>query len=297
MTNEAQVETPEPQEAPQDTHTEVEQEEQNVEANENEQQQDVTDAEPKEETVEEKLARLDALEKKTQAAEKKIMAQRKAYTALQKAAQEKDQKLQEFLSKNETENEPQKPVVDDFDTYEEYQKAQDAYVDELAEFKAKKAVVQERQNLLEQERQAAFLKVQAERNSQYEKEKGAFVIDNPDFAHAEEEFNVFVQDAQQTTDPRVQDAVVEQAYAGGNVPALINYFGSNNGERLSELSEISKLSPARAAVEIYKIQQKLKAINPVTKKESPKPPKTVKGKTTTSKDLSKGDVLKNLGLK
>lgn len=254
--------------------------------------------EPVEESPEEKLKRLEELEERSQATQKKLAAQRKHIASLQKAKQEADAKLNEYIQARQAEEnvEPQKPVVDDFDTFEDYQKAQDKYVDDLAEYRAKETVKTERQKQLEEEAKAAQMKAAAERSKDYEAQKAEYVQINPEYALAEEEFNTYIQDAMQTTNPYVQDAIVNQAYREGNVPALIDYFGGNNGERLEELDAISKMTPPEAAVEIFKIQQSLKKI-PEIKKETklPKPAARVKPTGSGNKPLSKQsgkDVLK-----
>lgn len=254
------------------------------------------------ETPEQELERLRSENKQLESAQKKISAQRKAYASLQKAAEEKDAKLKEFIAQQqstESAQAPKKPDVNDFDSYDEYEKATASYVDELAEFKAKEQVNKERQVAMQLEAQQARLKAQAERSAQYESQKKAFMAENPQYVEAEANFNEYVQQVEQITDPRVQNAVVNQAYNHSEVPApvLINYFGANYGENIAELDQISKLSPEAAAVEIYKIQEKLKSNpKPSAKKEPlPKPiakPKGGGGKTKSLNDMSADELLK-----
>lgn len=260
--------------------------------------------EPVEETTEDKLARLERLEEKSQAAQKKIKAQRKAYASLQKAAQEKDAKLQEFMTQQQSAESqaPEKPIVDNFETYQEYENAQEKYIDELADYKAKTRYQQEREEQLQKEAEMTRIQAQQERAQQYEAQKKAFIEVAPDYVESEAEVNDYLTEAQKTTDPYVQGAIVDQTYGHDDVsaPELMHYFGANNGERLAELDAISKLTPTRAAVEIYKIQEKLKS-HPKKREVSepkPKPPSRVKGGSkAASNNLGQGDVLKNLGLK
>ena len=247
--------------------------------------------EPKEETPEEKLARLERLEEKTQAAQKKISAQRKHIASLQKAQQERDAKLRELESQQRTETpEPEKPQLDQYDSYEDYEKATEEYVDKLAEFRAKDKYQKEQQEQLVREAQEARLKTEAERSRQYESQKKTFLEVAPDYVDSEAEFNDYIQTAMQKTDPYVQDAIVTQAYRNEEVsaPELIHYFGANNGANLDELEAISQLRPTEAAVEIYKIQQKLKSHPKKREKVEalPKPPSSVKGSSSKSKSLS-----------
>jgi len=79
---------------------------------------------------------------------------------------------------------------------------------------------------------------------------------------------------------------------------LFYYFGANNGERIEELVEITKQDPRKAAISLYKLQQKLKgAPQPKRKEPLPQPAKRVSATGSSKKDIMKGDVLKNLGLK
>lgn len=244
---------------------------------------------PIEEQLEKQKAKAEALEKKT-------ARQRAAYAAMQKAMQEKDEQLKEFLAQKQQVEATKEPVIDDYETHDEY-------VDALAEYRAQKKLTEQREQQLKTEAKIRQEQLMAERNRQYETEKEAFVELVPDYQEAETEFNEHIQTLMQdkTADPWTQDAVVQQAYRGGNVPALINYFGENGGARLGELDKISRLTPTEAAVEIYKIQQSLKNI-PAKKKEEPqpKPAKTVKSGGSTTKPASKmsgKELLKQMGVK
>lgn len=247
--------------------------------------------EPKEETVEEKLARLERLEQDTQAAKKKISAQRKAYAALQKAAQEKDAKLKEFesLKQSQGPQQPVKPVLDDFESYQDYEAAQEKYVEELADFKAKEKYQSEREKQLQLEAKEAQAKVMRERNANYEAAKKDLIAQVPEFVESEAEFNDYLQQA--TTPPDIAFAIAEQAnsHEEVSVPELIHYFAGNGGENLVLLDEISKMSPLQAAVEIYKVQEQIKSSpKPERKSEPlPKPPQGARGGGAKKKPGSK----------
>jgi hypothetical protein len=94
--------------------------------------------------------------------------------------------------------------------------------------------------------------------------------------------------------------IAEQIYDDPDtIGEVVYYFGANNGERLDELEVISKLPPRKAAIELYKLQQKLKGAPPQAKpkQQLPQPAKRVSATGSSHKDIMKGDVLKNLGLK
>lgn len=289
------VEAPEGVEAPQ----EVDQ----VQDEANDTDAPVEAEEPKEETVEEKLARLESLEKKAQDAKKKQNAQRKHIASLQKVADERARQLEELQSQQQnTETlEPKRPDKADYVSLDDYEQAYEKYVEDLSDFKAKSKYQAEREKQLQAEMQQTQIKAQQERSNQYEAQKKSFMEVVPDYVDSEAEFNDYIQQAQGVADPRVQDAIVTQAYRGDGVtvPQLVHYFGGNGGENIGELEEISKLSPNEAAVEIYKIQEKIKS-NPTKREKSkplPKPPQKARGGKNIPKDLSDGDILKNLGLK
>lgn len=243
-----------------------------------------TEAVEPQETVEQKVERL---ERETAGKQKAIDRKTAAYHDLQKAHEAKIQELAELQAKL-TQQEPEKePSIDDFETHDEY-------VNALADYRADKKAREAQQKYLQQQQAAEQAKIVQERNSIVQKQEAEYIAVNPKYEAAKAEFSSFVLSG--NIPKAVEDAIVTQAF-DGNVPQVIDYFGANNGERLDELAEITKMPPIKAAIEIYKIQQKLKA--PVKKEEKPlpKPVKKVVGTSKGSKDLYEGDVLENLGLK
>lgn len=234
------------------------------------------------ETPEDKLLRL---EKENESFKKKTERQKAAYTAVQRKLQEQADKLKELEAKAPQQDELKPPNWDDYDDHEKFN-------DALADYKAELKLRERDKERLEQEKKDAQVKMQAElaelgrqRTAAYEGMKSSFIEEVPEYENSEKEFAEWSQTVQ--VPQEVQNAVVNQLYREDNVPAVIHYFFANGGENSDQLEEISKMSPTEAAVEIYKIQAKLKA-SPARKKEAekPTPPKTVKGSGTGKKTLS-----------
>lgn len=238
------------------------------------------------ETVEERAERLSHENK---AMQKSIDRKTASFRQREKNYQ---QKLQE-LEANQTEIAQQKPAeepkIEDFDTHAEY-------VDAVAEHKAKSMLKERQQKQLLDQQKAEATKIAQERENIREEQESEYILENPHYEASKEEFASFVEAG--GISPQVEQAFVYQAFKG-NVPEIIDYFGSNNGERMEELEAISKMHPIEAAVEVYKIQNGLSKTPKVKedKKPAAKPLKKVKGSAAPRKDLHKGDVLVNLGLK
>lgn len=230
-----------------------------------------TEEEEQPKTVEEKLAEVEAKyaekERSVEAMQKKIDRQTAAYNAAQKAIQERDARLAELSNVNKPE--VKEPSIDDFDTHEEY-------VNALADFRAEQRVRNKERELLQKQQQEAMNKMARERANLALQQEAEYIKENPRYEASKSEFESFVQTA--NVSPAVEQAIVESAFLG-NVPAVIDYFGANNGERMDELAKISQMSPIQAGIEIYKIQQKL-ASKPKDVKENqplPKPVSAPKG--------------------
>ena len=253
-------------------------------------QAEPTEGEPEEINYQE------AYEKAKAASEReaqKIGRQRAAITQHEEKIKELNKRLMEY----EQAQKPQeivKPDINDYKTTEDYDAAVEEYVknkaQKLADDKAQEAIQAQKHAQMQamaQAQEAAFLKSEAE-----------FKASNPDYDRAKNEVADFTKT--NPLPPQVLNVVLEQAAADGMLPAVVNYFGENSGERLSELGKIGDLSPREAIIEIYKIQQSLKKSPKQIEKPLPKPLKSVKG-TGTNKGLGKhssgDDVLKTLGLK
>jgi hypothetical protein len=286
MSNEAQdvtVETPTAEAADNDVKVEaVETEVEETEVKTSpETEGDITEAEEPQETVEAKLERL---ERENAGKQKAIDRKTAAYHSAQRALDERNRQIEELKAISKPE-EQQEPVIDDFETHDEY-------VNAVADFRAEQRVQAKEQELLQAQKQEAINKVANERAAIANKQKAEYLATNPRYEASEGEFNSFITTAE--VKPEVENAIVEAAFEG-NVPAVIDYFGANNGENMDELAEIVRMSPIKAGIEIYKIQQKLGKPQAKEKQPLPKPVKSPKGKSTGNKsldDASGSDILK-----
>lgn len=235
-------------------------------------------------SVEERLAEL---EKDNESKQTAINRRTAALSQANKKIEELQREYKEVQSKLLPEEPAEKPKIEDFESYEEFQSANEKYIRKDAEAKAIKKVQEEQ---LEAQRQ----KVVEERNALVSKQEAEYIQTNPNYFDSLTEFQSFVNAAQ--VDPAVEHAIVDQAFKG-SVPQVIDYFAGNNGENLDQLGEISRMSPIDAAIEIYKIQQTLKAPEKKETKPAPAPVNKPKGGGKPRKNLADGDVLRNLGLK
>ena len=213
------------------------------------------------------------LEDSLSARQNKIDKQRAALSQ----SNNKIQELQSQLNKLQETKAPEAPNENDYETYAEYGEARLKYmVDNQVKLERKQDLI-ERQSKLQEDRsnaqQAEFLKTEQ-----------TYRQANPNYDRAKKELQDHI-----TLSPvsgAVGDAIYEQASRDGMLPDVINYFGDNSGEKLSEFERISALSPIEAAVEVYKIQQSLKsAPEKSTVKPLPKPLNTIKGTSRAGKSL------------
>lgn len=211
----------------------------------------------------------------------KVNKQRAALSQSNRKIEELQAKLNELQGPAQDEKPLVKPNINDFETNEEYQKAIDEYTDAVA---AKKIKESQKEQLLEQQK-AEIEKRNNEQKAEFLKSEAAYRLVNPDYDRAKTELQEHIE--LNPVKDAVADAIYERASKGGMLPAIINYFGENSGERLSEFSKISEMSPYDAVVEIYKIQQKLKSMTSPKDKPLPKPIKAVKSTGTGGKSLDK----------
>lgn len=233
-----------------------------------------TEAEAPQETVEEKAERL---EREAAAKQKAIDRKTAAYHAQQRKIAELQEQLAKINQQPQAEG-LKEPNIDDFDSYAEYEKAKEEFVTKKVEREIKAKMLQEQ---YQTEQQRALQEKLAKRQAQ----EAVYLKENPAYSQSVKEVTDFLPTL--NAPDAVQEAVLEAVY-DGNVPQIIDYFGANNGERLEELARISQLTPAKAAIEVYKIQQKLSQKVPEKKevKQVPKPIEKVKGVNKGSKTLS-----------
>lgn len=255
--------------------TEVEETE-NAEADSPDTEGQETEAEAPQETVEEKAERL---EREAAAKQKAIDRKTAAYHAQQRKIAELQEQLAKINQQPQAEG-LKEPSIDDpeFDSYADYEKAKEDFLTKKVEKELKSKMLQEQ---YQAEQQKAVQEKLAKRQAQ----EAEYIKINPAYSKSAKEVNDYLPTL--SAPAAVQEAVLEAVYEG-NVPQIIDYFGSNEGENLEELARIAQLTPAKAAIEIYKIQQKLSAKTPVKKetKPAPKPIEKVKGTSKGSKTLT-----------
>jgi hypothetical protein len=228
------------------------------------------------ETAEERAERL---EKGNSTQKLKIERQAAANRDLNERYEKQAQELRKLTQIIEEQKPDAEPSIDDYKTHDEYNEA-------VKEFIRKSAKAEAHGEYLQEQRRIQHEQVIAERTKIRTTQEVEYMAENPMYKAASNEVESYVNGMTDVSYD-VFEAVSSQLY-DGNVPAVIDYFGSNDGENLAELGDISRMSPPRAAVEIYKIQQKLLA-SPTKKETRPKttPVKTEKGSTKSAKPLSK----------
>ena len=238
-------------------------------------------------TVEERLAEI---ERDVQVKQKKIDRQTAAYKALQDKYQREMQEFQAMQKKLQPEQEVKEPDIDDFDTHEDYLNAVRKHEREQGMKEAQNKLIQDQQKQKAEQ-------FQRERMAIADKQTQEYLAINPKYEQSREEFMTFVSTL--NVSPEVESAITDQAFET-NVAQVIDYFAGNGGENLDKLEQISRLPAHKAAVEIYKIQQKLGVPE---KKEIKTPPKPVNSPSSNAKgkksldDLDPKEMLKQLGLR
>lgn len=244
-----------------------------------------------EETAEERIERL---ERESAGRQKKIDRQKAANSDLLKKLEAQRVEAEKYQQLMEQQAPKAAPDIEDFETHDEY-------VDALAEYKAKAQVQEQQQQFMQQQEQMRQAQVMQERQNVLMSQEKEYMLENPMYEGSKVEVQSYLSTLQDIN-PGTESAFIDQLYKG-NVAEVTNYFGENNGERLDELGKIARMSPPEAAVETYKIQQKLKA-KPTVKKEKTKSEPVKVAKPSGGK-ANKGlgphssgeDVLKTLGLK
>lgn len=262
---------------PQDQQVETtETEAEETEASEDESNDNSPEAESEEveESPEDKIARL---ERESAGKQKAIDRRTAALSDLNKKLEQERQEREKLAALvQQTQSKPE-PQSDDFETYDEY-------VDALAEYRAEQKVAEQQKQFSEQQAKMQQQQVLNERLKLRQEQEADYLQSNPMYKQSVQEVDNFIQNL--NTPPDVQDAVIAQMYEG-NIPQMIDYFGSNSGENIDKLAEISQMPPWKAAVEIYKIQQSFTSAPKKEAKPIPKPVKAVKGGGATKKSASK----------
>lgn len=226
-------------------------------------------------TVEEKYEKLERdVAGKQKKIDRQTAANRKTLENYEK--QRKENERLSALIEQQTPN--QEPSIDDFETHDEF-------VNALVDYRADLAVAGKQKEYLAKQEQLQQQTIMNERQALRQTQEVEYMVENPMYKASVNEVDSYIKTLDSS--PHTQEAVIAQLY-DGNVPQVIDYFGSNNGEHLEELGDIARMTPPQAAVAVYKIQQKL-SLNP-TKRETKTPTKPVNVKKATgtgSKPLDK----------
>ena len=236
---------------------------------------EAVEVEPEIETVEAPEDKLSRLERELEEKTTKISRQQAALAKHNRDGRELRARLSELEKLKAAA--PKQPTLDDFETTDEY-------INARAEFIAEQKLIQKEQQLIENQKRNLEAQTTQERDAAFRQAEHTFAANNPTYVQSKAEVADFVQVLQ--PNPHVVQAIYEQADTENNLPQIINYFGENNGAKLSELEKILQLSPIRAAVEISRIQEKLGGAQP-KKATLPKPIKPVVGSAKSTKPLDK----------
>lgn len=253
------------------------------------------------ETVEERLERLT---KEREADQRAMDRKTAAYTALNKRLEAERQEMARLQTELEKYQQPKsdapvEPKLDDFDTYDEYKAAYTEYDNkriELVRNQERAAIIREQQ---QQQQMANMQRLQQERADIRKQQEAEYVKENPLYTRASNTVNEHIEymASQGMVGNGVAEAISDVLFEG-NVPAVIDYFGRNGGENLTQLEKIARMSPHKAALEIYKIQQSVMS-NPVKEKVNKPNPVNVdrgsaKGGNKNLSSLSGKDLLKHM---
>jgi len=232
--------------------------------------------------------RLTQLERDVASKQKAINRKTAAYSDLQKAHERQLKEFKALEERVQVEAPDLEPKIDDYDSYQEYDDARLEYLKSKAEQEAQT-------NLLNKQREEQQQALKQEREAESQRQETEYLKVNPSYSASKEEFLHFIQTVK--VSPAVENAFVEQIFEG-NVPEIIDYFGRNNGENMDKLHEIAKMSPVKAGIEVYKIQQSLKTPQKKEVKPASVPVKKPRGAGAQKKSLDDAeDVLAALGLK
>lgn len=269
----------------------VEEEADETESEEDESEDDSDETGEQEEPEIDPEEKAKELEQKVQSMQRAIDKKTAAYHAQQRAHEKALQELQELQQRLNQNAASKEPSVDDFETYEEYDKARTDWVKNEAKREAQQEFINQ-QHQIEQEN------IMKQRLARRHEQEAEYVKDNPHYTQSVQEVDAFITQAKIA--PDVANAVLSQVYKG-DVPKIIDYFGRNYGENLGELEKISQMSAPDAAIEVYKLQQKLATETPVKREEKPlpKPVSKQKGAGGVRKDVNRmsgEELLKHLKL-
>lgn len=280
---EIDTETQDVEEAPEQVETEAEETESEVDEVEAEEETETDDKQEAEEapepTVEDQIAELKTtLEEQ----DRKIRRQTAANHQLQKKLEDERAAL-----KKQAEPELKKPVMDEFDSMDDYEKAMDDYVEKrIGQAAEEKATQKVSQQQLDSEL--------AEKTKVFKQKEYEFAQATPDYQDAAQVLNEYAA-LVQPNDPSME-AFAQSILASDNSPALIYHLGKNP-EKIEDLMGKSPVMVARMMTG-YEAELK-QAVTPAKLKVKPKPPTPVKATGKGKKrleDMSGEELRSSLGV-
>jgi hypothetical protein len=167
---------------------------------------------------------------------------------------------------NQNQNAVKEPKPEEFNSYNDYLKARDAWLEDSLLAKAER-------KLQERMRVAAEQQSRASRSKSYSEA----------VAKAAERYEDFEEVAHNPSLPITQAMAEVIQDAGEKGPDLAYWLGSHP----DDAARISRLSPIAAARELGRIEATLTTPQPKKTTQAPEPPKTVAGKDTAAKDPDK----------
>ncbi len=222
--------------------------------------------------------------------QKKSRAQERVEQALQRAF-EAERKLKEYEAQKEApkgEAKPAKPLIEDFESYEDWTKAHDEYEEKLDEWRISEA----ERRILEKQSKAQSEKSQTEKQVELEGAIAAFAEQTPDFDDV-----VQKGIARQLPMPISLDELAAEFDYNAATQTRLLYELAKDEELHQLVSDSSKLKAARILSERVDSWGSKATPPPVSK--APPPIKPVQANASVKRDaekLSDNEFLKSRGL-
>lgn len=222
--------------------------------------------------------------------QKKSRAQERVEQALQRAF-EAERKLKEYEAQKEApkgEAKPTKPLIEDFESYEDWTKAHDEYEEKLDEWRISEA----ERRILEKQSKAQSEKTQTQKQAELEGAIAAFADETPDFDDV-----VQKGIARQLPMPISLDELADEFGYDAVTQTRLLYELAKDEELHQLVSDSSKLKAARILSERVDSWGSKPATPPVSK--APPPIKPVQANASVKRDaekMSDNEFLKSRGL-
>ena len=232
------------------------------------QEAEVQDAEPKVEPEETVETLKEKLKREREAFEKRIGRKTAATKALEQQLQEYKQKLN---TPEAVANDAKEPKIDDFESYDDYEKA-------IVEHKANQLLSKREQEQKQAQLAQAQQRQMEEQRRTFEKREAEYATSNPEYERAAEN----VGDALDDLRRRGLDITSfgKLLLESEKAPALIHELSKDTGL----LEELVQLQPLSLMRELVKLELGLQT-KPKLEKVAPKPIKPLSGNASGKKQL------------